>query len=96
MFQKEKPHHKHLYRAFENFRKVELEEFRYYLKSPWKIFWANFLAGTARGLGLLIGVTLVVALVGFIIKEYLANIPIVGEFFLAVDKWIEMTIRTPK
>lgn len=97
MFGKNKsPHYqKNFYRAFENFRKVELEEFRYYLKSPWRIFWANFLAGTARGLGLLIGATVIIALVGFIIKEYLANIPLIGEFFLAVDKWIEMTIRTP-
>lgn len=87
------PHHKHLVRAFENFRKVELQEFRSYLKSPWRIFWANFLAGTARGLGLLIGVAVVLGLVGFIIKDILANIPYVGEFFQALEVWIKETLQ---
>lgn len=97
MFQKKAhdPHHKHLIRAFENFRQTELQEFRYYLKSPWRIFWANFLAGTARGLGLLVGATVIIALAGFVVKEWLANIPVVGEFFLAIDKWIEATLATP-
>lgn len=86
-------HHKHLIKAFENFRKVELEEFRSYLKSPWRIFWANFLAGTARGLGYFLGVAAIITIAGYMIKEVLANIPIVGHFFEALNTWIQQTLE---
>jgi len=74
------------------FRKKELEEFRNYLHSPWRIIWANFLAGTMRGLGFLLGAAIVLAVLGFILKSVLVNIPIVGDFFEAVNEWIRNTL----
>lgn len=90
---KEHEEHARLLKAFEKFRKNELEEFRSYLQSPGKIFFSNFLAGTARGLGFLFGAAIVIALVTYVTKEILANIPIIGDFSLALQKWIEETLK---
>ena len=38
-------------KTIEKLKRIELQEFTNYLSSPWRIIWANFLAGTARGLG---------------------------------------------
>lgn len=96
MLSKKPEHHpKHLVKAFENFRKIELQEFRDYLRSPLKIFWANFLAGTARGLGFLLGAAIVVTLATYVLKELLGNIPIIGDLALALETWIEETLSKP-
>ena len=76
------------------FKKHQVDEFHDYLSSPWRIMWANFLAGTMRGLGFLLGAALVIALMGFILKEVLSNIPMVGDFFKALNEWIEHTLQT--
>lgn len=82
-----------LLQSFEKFRTQELGEFRDYLSRPWRILWLNFLAGTARGLGFWLGAAAVITVSGFIIKHYLAHIPMVGDLFQAVDQWIEQTVR---
>jgi hypothetical protein len=40
-----------------------LEEFMEYIRSPWKMLWPNFIAGVARGVGALVGATIVIALI---------------------------------
>ncbi len=80
----------------EKLKRVELQEFTNYLHSPWRILWANFLAGTARGLGFIIGVAVVVTVVGFIVSRILSHIPVVGEFFQAVNFWIQQAISQYK
>lgn len=84
---------KKLEKIIEKLKRVELEQFTNYLHSPWRILWANFLAGTSRGLGFLIGATLIITIVGFIVSRVLTQIPFVGDFFEAANHWIEETIR---
>lgn len=83
-------------RVLEKVKKIELEQFTNYLHSPWRIMWANFLAGTARGLGFLIGAAIVIAIAGIIMTKVLAQIPVVGEFFQAVNLWIQDAIDKAK
>lgn len=80
-------------KILEKLKRVELQEFTNYLSTPWRILWANFLAGTARGLGFIIGVALVLTIVGFIATKILSQIPVVGEFFQAINHWIQQTIN---
>lgn len=80
-------------KILEKLKKAELQEFTNYLSSPWRILWANFLAGTARGLGFILGVALVLTIVGFFITKVLSQIPLVGEFFQAVNQWIQETVK---
>lgn len=83
-------------RIMEKLKRIELQEFTNYLHSPWRILWANFLAGTSRGLGFIIGVAVIVALVGFITSRVLSHMPMVGEFFQAVNLWIKQAIEQYK
>lgn len=52
-----------------------------YMGRPWRSFWFNLLIGIARGLGFVIGATVVVAIVVWVISRILAQLPFVGEFF---------------
>lgn len=95
-FEQEEVAKKRLEKSLKGFREMELEEFRNYLHSPMRIFWSNFMAGTARGLGFFFGAAIVVTTLGYVITEWLAHIPIIGDFFLAIEKWIEATLQAPR
>ncbi len=68
--------------------KVGLQEYATYLSHPFRIFWTNLLAGTSRGLGFLLGATIVIALVSYIIT-LLVDLPIIGEFFQNLNEFLE-------
>ncbi|PIQ77486.1 hypothetical protein COV82_04175 [Candidatus Peregrinibacteria bacterium CG11_big_fil_rev_8_21_14_0_20_46_8] len=74
-------------------QKIELQQITNYLQSPWRIIWVNFLAGTFRGLGFLVGAALVLTLIGFVLTNILSEAPIVGDFFEVVRIWIEDAIE---
>lgn len=48
--------------------RARLREYReMVLVSPWRIIWVNFLAGLARGLGMMIGATVLVYLLALVL-----------------------------
>ncbi len=55
-----------------------LDEFMEYIRSPWKMLWPNFVAGIARGFGALVGVTLVLAVLGWIFSITI-DLPLIGK-----------------
>lgn len=57
---------------------IGLEEFMEYIRSPWKMLWPNFVAGVARGFGALVGATIVIALVGWILATII-DLPLIGK-----------------
>lgn len=79
-------------KIIDKLKRIEIQEFSNYLQSPWRIFWANFLAGTARGLGFIIGVGIIIAVTGFIMTKVLSQIPVVGDFFQIANDWIQKTV----
>ena len=58
-----------------------------YLKSGKRVFWVNFKAGIAKGLGVTIGMTVVLGLVVWILTM-LINLPIVGQYFGEAKEYI--------
>jgi len=56
-----------------------MEYFIQYVSSPWRIVWVNFLAGIFRGLGALIGASIVLAFLIWILT-LLVDVPLVGEY----------------
>lgn len=56
-----------------------MEYFIQYVSSPWRIVWVNFVAGIFRGLGALIGASLVIALLVWILSLFV-DAPLVGEY----------------
>lgn len=72
----------------------ELKDFFQYLASPRSIMWTNFLAGTFRGLGFILGTVVVLAITTFIVSQVLSQIPWVGELFRWTDDWLKENIDT--
>lgn len=70
------------------------EEFIEYIKSPWKLILPNLVAGIARGVGTLLGATIVIAIITWFIAK-LAVIPLIGQYFGQIQtetqKYIEAT-----
>jgi Domain of unknown function (DUF5665) len=54
-----------------------IQEFVEYIRSPWKMLWPNFVAGVARGFGALVGVTIVIAIIGWTLS-LLIDLPLIG------------------
>ncbi|EKD63978.1 MAG: hypothetical protein ACD_51C00115G0005 [uncultured bacterium] len=71
-----------------------LTDFVRYYSSPWKIFFSNFLAGTAYGLGFIIGAALLVTIIAYILGNVLANVPIVGQFFAWLNDWLATNLQS--
>lgn len=57
-----------------------------YLGRPWHSFWINFIMGIARGLGFVIGATVVATLVVWIMSRFLSQLPFIGDFFLFMQE----------
>ncbi len=58
----------------------------YYLelfRKPWKLFFVNLLAGMARGLGFVLGASLLVGLLIWILKPFI-SIPLLGKFIAKI------------
>ena len=56
-----------------------MEYFIQYVSSPWRIIWVNFLAGVFRGLGALIGASIILALIIWVLT-LLISVPLVGDY----------------
>lgn len=55
-----------------------IDEFIEYIRSPWKMLWPNFIAWVARGFGALVGATIVIALIWWLLSS-LIDIPLIGK-----------------
>ena len=71
-----------------------LTDFIKYTTSPRRIFFSNFWAGTAKGLGFIIGATLFLTVIGYIIGNYLVNLPFLGELFGWADEWMKSNLSS--
>lgn len=58
-----------------------------YLQSGKRVFWVNFKAGIAKGLGVTVGMTVVLGIVVWILTM-LINLPIVGEYFAEAKEYV--------
>ena len=63
-------------------------DFVRYLQSKRRIIWINFLAGVARGFGIVFGMTIFVAVVVWILNQ-LVDFPLIGQYFLDLKTLLE-------
>lgn len=66
----------------------DLHDFLTYIHSPWRIFWANLLAGIARGVGTILGFTVVISLILYLLGFFTA-LPIIGEYFQTLQESLQ-------
>jgi hypothetical protein len=69
------------------------DEFVAYLKSPWRIVWINLLAGVMRGLGFVIGAGALLSLAGYLLVNWLGQLPWVGDLFIQAGQLLEQIQR---
>lgn len=79
------------------FEAAGVVDFLEYLQSGKRIMWVNFKAGIAKGFGITIGMTVVVAIFIWILTM-LMDLPLIGEYFqeakIYVDEYKENTNYT--
>ncbi len=56
-----------------------LKEFIRYSSSPWRIVWTNFVAGIFRGLGAIIGASMFIAFLIWLLTLFV-DAPLIGEY----------------
>lgn len=81
--------HKEFKNIISHLNRDDLTEYVRYLRSPWYIWWNNFFAGMARGLGFVIGATILVSLFVYVFLNILVHLPVVGDTF----QWINENIK---
>ncbi|MBD3360199.1 hypothetical protein GF366_00185 [Candidatus Peregrinibacteria bacterium] len=69
-------------------KKLKKLEFMRVLKSPFKFMWFSFLKGLMVGLGTVIGASVLVALLIYILSK-ISFVPIVGDFVKDIIQQIE-------
>ncbi len=75
------------------FEELEVSEFIKYLRSPWRIMWHNFLAGIFRGLGIIVGMTVVFAFLIWLLTN-LVDFPLIGSYFTDLKELLEQFAQT--
>ena len=60
-------------------RSVGVEEFVAYMRSPWRMLWTNFIAGVVRGFSALVGASLLLGLLLWVLK-FFVSLPLIGAY----------------
>ncbi len=74
--------------------KMNLAEYTTLLQSPARLIWVNFMAGSARGLGIGFGFAVLTALLLFIMRGLMmANLPVIGDLIATIVRLVEQNLR---
>lgn len=66
---------------------AQVVDFLEYLQSGKRIVWANFKAGVAKGFGVTVGMTVVLAVLVWVLTM-LVDLPLVGEYFADAQSYV--------
>jgi len=74
--------------------KMKLAEYVELLNRPSRLFYINFFAGVARGLGMAVGFTILGALLIYTLQRLqLLNIPFIGEIIAEIVKIVQGNLK---
>lgn len=74
--------------------KMNLAEYTALLQNPRRLLWVNFMAGSARGLGLGIGFAILSAAVLYVLRGLMmANLPVIGDYLATIVRLVELNLR---
>lgn len=78
----------------ERLEKTDLAEFVEYYKRPGRVIYINFIGGLARGLGIAIGATLLLALVLYILTLVVnLNLPVISRAIAEVVNLVQRNLE---
>lgn len=69
-----------------------MENFVLYVSSPWRVIWVNFIAGIFRGLGTIIGASIVIAAIIWIVSLF-TKVPLVGQYAQDIEDVVTGYVR---
>lgn len=73
--------------------KMRIAEYMALLEQPARLFWLNFVAGTARGVGIAFGFTVLGAMLIMILRSLnLLNLPVVGGFIADIVRIVQQDL----
>ncbi|CAA6828076.1 MAG: Unknown protein [uncultured Thiotrichaceae bacterium] len=70
-----------------------LKEFIRYSSSPWRIIWTNFVAGLFRGLGTIIGASVFIAFIIWVLTLFV-DVPLIGEYAVQIKDKVVNYVET--
>lgn len=74
--------------------RMKLAEYIELLNNPWRLFWVNFIAGLARGVGIAVGGSLLVALLLYLLSQIaILNLPLIGDFIAEIVRLVQIQLR---
>lgn len=74
--------------------KMNLAEYTALLQNPWRLLWVNFMAGSARGLGLGVGFAILTAVLLYILRGLMtANLPYISDFIATIVRLVDQNLR---
>ena len=80
----------------EAMERARIDEYTSMLTRPWRFFFINFLAGIFRGVGLVIGMTIVAAIVFYILAKVLVSmvdLPLIGNYIAEISAFVNQYIE---
>jgi len=74
--------------------KMNLAEYTALLQNPWRLLWVNFMAGSARGLGLGVCFAILTAFILYILRSLMtANLPYISDFIATIVRLVDQNLR---
>lgn len=74
--------------------KMKLAEYVDLLNRPSRLFFINFFAGLARGLGMAVGFTILGAFLVYLLQKLeVLNLPIIGQFVAEIVRIVQVNLR---
>lgn len=73
--------------------RLNVRDYIFLLNNPWKLFYYNFIAGTARGLGIMLGATFIVYLIYHLLIN-LVDVPVIGQYFVEMFKFVRIQMES--
>ena len=72
---------------------IRIAEYVEILKNPKKLFWTNFSAGIARGIGMAVGFTILGAVVVYFLQMVVRwNLPLIGDFIAEIVRIVNINL----
>lgn len=80
-------------RIADHLERAQLAEYVQLLNSPRRLIWTNLLAGTARGVGVGVGLTLFSATIVYVLRQIGAlDLPIIGQYIADLVEAVQMNM----
>ncbi|HYF95764.1 MAG TPA: DUF5665 domain-containing protein [Symbiobacteriaceae bacterium] len=74
--------------------KMNLAEYTALLRNPWRLLWVNFMAGSARGLGLGFGFAVLSAGILYILRGIMmAKLPYISDFIATIVRLVDQNLK---